>query len=985
MCGGERPIPAQQQQQQSSHQDTSKWAGFARTSNNANNDHHHNRRRDRRHKPSTKNTRGRMKLQHHVTPSTISTTPSTTTSTTPTPTTPSLLHRRPFSLDYLTEHGPYHRHKKSTPPPAITTSTASLLLVAEKPSIASSIARILNPHSSTAPPPSRGTTPIHEFNATFRSHECFFRVTSVTGHVKKLDFAPGFENRADVDPASLFQAPTRKMASDSKSHMQSHLRRCAHGMDFLVLWLDCDREGENICFEVMEAVQGAMNRHHSAHQIYRARFSSITPGDIHQAMNNLDVPHAEQALAVEARMELDLRMGVAFTRFQSRLFQSKYGNLKSRLISFGPCQTPTLQFCVERHDQIETFVPETYWVVSVSTPNFPLEWARKRVFDKDVGMYFYRLVSQRNSAVITSVTSRRKLKPRPTPLNTVELLKVASKQLGIGPGDTMHIAESLYIQGYISYPRTETTAYPARFDFEYIMREHANQPSWGAHVQQLLYSGITAPKRGNDAGDHPPITPMRAAQPGELGSNTWCIYDYICRHFFATISPDCEYMQTTLTCEMGGEEFSAHANQVTSAGFTSLMHWMTNSFDDLSSSTSVSLADLKQGDRLSVSKVELAERKTSAPGYLSESELISAMEKHGIGTDASISTHISNICNRNYVTLDSSSRTLRPNNLGTSLCHGYYKIDPELSLPQMRSYVEQQFDLIADGKADYYEVLQHSVHIFAAKYAYFVEHINKMDELFEQHFSPLEQTHGRLLSRCGKCNKWLKYIPIKPARLYCSSCDDTYNLPQNGKIGLYQERKCPLDGFELVLYSTGGVNGIMYPLCPMCYNHPPFSSSSLAPDSDNKNNKKMLVMACNNCPNPACKFSLVANGVAPCNEHETCGGTLVFESSTRPVWRLACNSCNFILHFAEKAHKVRVLNDRRCGECSAKLLEIEFHKDRRPTNAREPHRGCLFCDPVLSNTTSEAFGNLRKKRNFKRGRRGRRKLTNYERLMRHNG
>lgn len=67
----------------------------------------------------------------------------------------------------------------------------------------------------------------------------------------------------------------------------------------------------------------------------------------------------------------------------------------------------------------------------------------------------------------------------------------------------------------------------------------------------------------------------------------------------------------------------------------------------------------------------------------------------------------------------------------------------------------------------------------------------------------------------------LALLQAKPSRLHCSHCDETYTLPQNGTIKLYKELRCPLDDFELVLWSSGS-RGKSYPLCPYCYNHPPF-------------------------------------------------------------------------------------------------------------------------------------------------------------------
>lgn len=79
----------------------------------------------------------------------------------------------------------------------------------------------------------------------------------------------------------------------------------------------------------------------------------------------------------------------------------------------------------------------------------------------------------------------------------------------------------------------------------------------------------------------------------------------------------------------------------------------------------------------------------------------------------------------------------------------------------------------------------------------------------------------------------------KPSRLHCSHCDDTYSLPQNGTIKLYKELRCPLDDFELVLWSSGS-RGKSYPLCPYCYNHPPFRDMKKGRNSVNMQDQPHL-------------------------------------------------------------------------------------------------------------------------------------------------
>ena len=140
---------------------------------------------------------------------------------------------------------------------------------------------------------------------------------------------------------------------------------------------------------------------------------------------------------------------------------------------------------------------------------------------------FMNQVKGQSHAKVLGVTTKEKAKERPIALNTVELMRMASSGLGMGPHHAMQIAEKLYTQGYMSYPRTESIQYGENFDLKDVLRQQQNSSDWGQDVKDLLSKGINKPRKGHDAGDHPPITPMRAATRNELDGDSWKIYDYV--------------------------------------------------------------------------------------------------------------------------------------------------------------------------------------------------------------------------------------------------------------------------------------------------------------------------------------------------------------------------------------------------------------------------------------------------------------------------
>jgi DNA topoisomerase-3 len=381
-----------------------------------------------------------------------------------------------------------------------------VLMVAEKPSLAKSIAEIISHKNASRRKSISSACDVYEFDGKLPllggrgSVPAHFKMTSVCGHVMTSDFAPRYNNWETTDPGDLYHAETIKKESIPSLRICQFLRQEGRGIDYLVLWLDCDKEGENICYEVINEVEPAMRhaRSHDDHVILRAKFSAISETAIFQAFNNLGLPNWNESRSVDARQELDLRVGCSFTRYQTKLFQSQYSGLHNSVISYGPCQTPTLGFCVDRHDEIQQFKPEKYWRLTCKVRStgrsLELLWEKERIFDQSVVQFFYSILHEQAVARVESYSEKPRSKPSPVALHTVELLRECSQRLHISPKQAMDIAERLYTEGYISYPRTETTKYPPSFDFKTILTELTKNDNFKPFSSTLLASSIKVPK-----------------------------------------------------------------------------------------------------------------------------------------------------------------------------------------------------------------------------------------------------------------------------------------------------------------------------------------------------------------------------------------------------------------------------------------------------------------------------------------------------------
>jgi DNA topoisomerase-3 len=262
----------------------------------------------------------------------------------------------------------------------------------------------------------------------------------------ELEFPQAYSNWSARDPSACFSAPVVRSLTDSSGPISEQLQIEARNADAIMLWLDCDREGENICFEVIEVCKKA----NPALEIWRARFASIVPREIVQACNNPVRPNELEAQAVDARIELDLRTGASWTRFLTLRYKDKFDGV-NETISYGPCQFPTLGFVVHRFNQIEAFVPEPFWKlvleVDKSGKAVTFNWERVRVFDQAICSALFDQCIKGGICTVTHVGTNPKTKYRPFPMTTVKLQQLGTSKLRMSSEKLMEVAEKLYQRG----------------------------------------------------------------------------------------------------------------------------------------------------------------------------------------------------------------------------------------------------------------------------------------------------------------------------------------------------------------------------------------------------------------------------------------------------------------------------------------------------------------------------------------------------------
>ncbi|XP_065178079.1 DNA topoisomerase 3-alpha-like isoform X2 [Sycon ciliatum] len=420
------------------------------------------------------------------------------------------------------------------------------------------------------------------------------------------------------------------------------------------------------------------------------------------------------AQAVEARQELDFRIGCAFTRFQTmhlkRVFAGTLGHQK--VISYGPCQFPTLGFVVDRYKQVQAFIPEGFFKLKVTyeTEGGRMEfaWKRFRVFHRLPAEIILGLCQEQPTAKVTSVRGSNTTKYRPVALDTVEFEKLASRKLRINAKEAMRVAEKLYTSGFISYPRTETNIFPKSLNLTPLVEMQTQDHQWGEFAQRILnvYGGPNARNGRKSDNAHPPIHPTKFTNT--LAGNEKTVYEFVVRHFLACVSKDAQGHETNVEIEIAEEKFTAKGLEILQRHFLDVYpyeRW----------SDRIMPQHFEVNDTFQPTSIDLIEGETSAPPLLKEADLIALMDKHGIGTDATHAEHIETIKNRLYVGVQPDGSFV-PGELGMGLVDGYDSMGFQMSKPDLRAELESDLKSICERRKQKNDVvrdmLQRYRHVF---------------------------------------------------------------------------------------------------------------------------------------------------------------------------------------------------------------------------------------------------------------------------------
>ena len=696
------------------------------------------------------------------------------------------------------------------------------LIVTEKNNSAKKIAEILSGGAAKADAVYK--VPYYTWSDSDGDHMAI----GLKGHVMSPAFTEGYSNWQQTDLHELIDAEIIKEPTDK--NVVKAIKKVAKDADEVVIATDYDREGELIGLEALEAIIEANPQVVGAGgassdgdalatqpRIERARYSALTKQEIERAFGSLDDLSYDLAHAGAARQDIDLIWGATLTRAVS-LATRRFG---SNFLSVGRVQSPTLGLIVERELERRAHVPKPYWEVFARFEHpdgaFEAHHATDKFWEKAEADT--ALAGTKSPGLVKEVSSRRNSRRPPTPYNTTAFTTDASSRLGITPSRAMRLAEDLYMDGFISYPRTDNTVYPQSLNTKELVRSLVRIPEFSAAAS--LLDGDLTPSRGKkETTDHPPIYPTQALHPNALDGPKARVYELVVRRFLATFSPPMITESTRADIEAGSESYFVRGSVVIDPGYAAIYTYARSADEEI--------PKLEEGQSLEIDGDPwMVDKETQPPSRISQGRLIELMEERGLGTKATRADIIQKLYDRGYV----FGNPPEPSETGIAMYRAFHDYVPRMATPEMTAELESDMDQIAAGKTTKDEVLRISREMLHTTTTELEE---KREDLAKQIWSGMDE--DKFLGPCKVCEEAgrkhedgspnrLRIIELKGGkRMYgCEgwdrdnpdspdSCPVSGPLPGRGYDLWRLEERCSICG-EMPRLTVKGFRGRPWKLC----------------------------------------------------------------------------------------------------------------------------------------------------------------------------
>jgi len=585
------------------------------------------------------------------------------------------------------------------------------LIIAEKPSVAADIARVLG---------------------NFTKHTDYFEndqyvVSSAVGHLLELAIPEEYEVKRGkwsfanlpVIPPHFDLNPIEKTSSRLKLLSKLIKRK---DVDNLINACDAGREGELIFYYILRHV--GTNK-----PVKRLWLQSMTPDAIRQGFTKLLDSSEVQSLAEAAvsRSESDWLVGINGTRAMTA-FNSQEGGFHKTTV--GRVQTPTLAILVEREEKIKKFRPQDYWEIhatfAAGNGNYTGKWFDEKFSKDKVNQELKpeRLWEQKKAEVIRDkcqgkpgqVNEESKPSKEICPLlyDLTSLQREANSRFGFSAKTTLGLAQALYEKHKVlTYPRTDSRALPE----DYIATvkdtlQSLRNTDYGKFSQQILASNWVIPNKRifNNAkiSDHFAIIPT-SLNPAKLNEVEAKLYDLVTKRFLAIFFPAAEFLITTRITRVENEPFRTEGKVMVNPGWQAV-YGKSAKLDDQEDDTT--LVAITPGESVVTEEINIIANQTRPPARFNEATLLSAMEgagklvedeelraamsAKGLGTPATRAAIIEGLVFENY--LQRVGRELHPTAKAFSLITLLRGLKiPELISPELTGNWEFQLRQIEQG------------------------------------------------------------------------------------------------------------------------------------------------------------------------------------------------------------------------------------------------------------------------------------------------